>query len=61
MNAKKYEKMIAEYAVESYLYARDILKAPFPLGEKTISGIEVIHKKYRKLFLIKPRPAFFKY
>ncbi len=48
-------------AKEAYEYARDVLKAPFPLGEKKISGIEVIHKKYRNLFPKKKKPAFFTY
>ena len=55
----KGEAAIATNAQYSYEYARDILKAPFRLGEKKISGIEVIHKKYRKLFPKKKKPAFF--
>ena len=55
------EAAIATNAQYSYEYARDVLEAPFPLGEKKISGIEVIHKKYRKLFPKKKKPAFFKY
>ena len=55
------EAAIATSAEWSYEYARDVLQAPFPLGEKKISGIEVIHKKYRKLFPKKKKPTFFKY
>ena len=60
MNAQEI-KEIAKDAEKSFKYARDILKAPFPLGEKVISENETIHKQYKKLFPPKPKPAFFKY
>jgi hypothetical protein len=45
-------------AMEAYRHARDILNAPFPLGEKVIVKDKNLHQRYMKLF---PKPEFFKY
>ncbi len=58
---KKSVAVIAKNAEWSFLYARDVLHAPFPLGEAAISKHSQYYYHYKKLFPKKPRPAFFKY
>jgi hypothetical protein len=55
------EKAIATNGNFSVSYAENVLKSRFRLGEAAIGTDAALLKYYRKLFLIKPRPAFFKY
>ena len=56
-----FETEIARDAEQSYIYAKDTIRGRFRLGEAAIGTDAALLKYYRKLFLIKPRPAFFKY
>lgn len=55
------EAAIATSAEHSYLYAKEILRTPFLLGEAAIAKNAHYNNNYKKLFPKKPKPAFFKY
>ena len=54
---KKREREISKYAEYSYLYAREVLKKPFALGEEAISKDALYAKLYAKNILKGPFPA----
>ena len=47
---KKREDAISKNATYSYLYARDVLKKPFPNGENAISKDTLYSRLYKKEF-----------
>ena len=54
---KKREKYIAKSAFHAYLYARDVLKGPFPAGEEAIAKDAMFAYYYAREVLKGPFPA----
>ena len=51
------ENAIAKHSEASYVYANQILKAPFPKGEPAILSSDYIASEYARYVLMRPWPA----